>query len=115
MFTAAASAQVNRSIGRGQYRRPKQDKNAKVDFVESTVQYYTKELTLDDFQAAAIRQIYENERDNINDLMENREMISDERNEKGFALTERIDAKVLKVLGPEQVEKFNKLKEARKK
>ncbi|MFP9114676.1 hypothetical protein ACLI1A_12095 [Flavobacterium sp. RHBU_3] len=116
MFAAAGHSQVNRRIAPQQYRNSSPSKEQKkYDFVESSVEYYTKELKLDDFQAAAVRQVYESERDNIEALRESGEDVTtDEKKEKAYAITERIDAKVLKLLNPEQTKKFEELKAKRK-
>ena len=56
--TTAAEAQVDRRVGREQYK-PSRRKQEKVDFVVQSTDYLVKELTLDDFQKAAVKNIIE--------------------------------------------------------
>jgi|GEM_PF-1116853 len=118
LFISAASfAQVDRSIGRNQYKNgpaPK-GKNGKVDFVDQTVIYYTKELKLDDFQQAAVRNIIEEQRDPINELMAAKEITSDEKRDKAKALNDKIDDKIMKILSEEQKTKYKVLQDKRNK
>ena len=117
LFISAISfAQVDRSIGRNQYKSgpaPK-GKNAKVDFVDQTVTYYTKELKLDDFQQAAVRTIIEEQRDPINELMAAKEITNDERRDRGKAINDRIDEKMIKLLSDEQKVKYKAIQDKRK-
>ena len=116
LFISAASfAQVDRRIGSNQYRRPSTAKDAKsTDFVDQTVIYYTKELKLDDFQQAAIRNIIEEQRDPINELMAAKEITTDERRDRGKAINDRIDEKMIKLLSDEQKAKYKVIQDKRK-
>jgi len=113
IFTTAASAQVDRRVGQGQYKRnpPKHDK---VDFAEDSVNYLEKELTLDLFQKAAIKNIFADEKDNITAIGDNKDMTSMEKTDKFREVTQRIQKKVLPLLSKEQAEKYIKIEEARK-
>ena len=117
MFISVVSfAQVDRSIGRNQYKNgpaPK-GKNAKADFVDQTVEYYTKELKLDDFQQAAIRTIIEEQRDAINELMAAKEITTDERRDRAKALNDKIDGKIIPLLSEEQKTKYKAIQDKRK-
>ena len=106
-ISAASYAQVDRRIGSGQYRRAPKPKDGKsTDFVDQTVEYYTKELKLDDFQQAAIRTIVEEQRDAINELMAAKEITSDERRDRAKAINDKIDAKIVPILSEDQKTKY---------
>lgn len=115
-FSAEAFAQVDRSIAPGQYKRPKNsNKNKEIDFVGETVKYLTKELKLDDFQAAAVREALEAEKDKLMEIAKDQDMRTPEKRDRTQEVTDRIDAKILKLLSPEQVEKYKVIQEKNKK
>lgn len=115
-FSAEAFAQVDRSIAPGQYKRPKKsNKNKEIDFVGETVKYLTKELKLDDFQAAAVREALEAEKDKLMEIAKDQDMRTPEKRDRTQEVTDRIDAKILKLLSPEQVEKYKVIQEKNKK
>jgi Spy/CpxP family protein refolding chaperone len=113
LFAMPVIAQVNRNVAPGQYRQPK-GTGGKFDFVVETVKYYKKELNLDDFQAAAIKEIITAEKDNITNVQQQTDMTAAERKDKAKEINDRIDAKMLPMLTAEQVKKYEKLKEKRK-
>lgn len=115
-FSAESFSQVDRSIAPGQYKRPKNsNKNKEIDFVGETVKYLTKELKLDDFQAAAVREALESEKDNLMELSKDQEMRMQEKRDRMQEITDRIDAKIVKLLSPEQAEKYKEIQERNKK
>jgi hypothetical protein len=116
LFTATAFAQVDRSVAPNQYRRGpvSKSKGKPLDFVDQTAEYYTKEFKLDDFQAAAVKQVLETERDNLENLRSAQDMTTDERRDKAYAITSRIDNKIIPMLNPDQLEKYKKFQEKRK-
>lgn len=111
--TATVSAQVNRSIGNQQYKNPK-PKKVKQDIVEQSVQYFTMELKLDDFQQAAAREIIEAERVTMTELNEAHDITINERKDRAAAISDRIYKKMVPLLSKEQAEKYTKMQEARK-
>lgn len=112
-FSATTYAQVNRNIAREQYKRPKKDKK-NYDFVEQSVNYLTKELKLDDFQKAAVKDILEGERVAITELSEDREMMSDVRADKAREISNRIYKKVIPLLSKDQAAIYTKMEESKK-
>lgn len=115
-FSAEAFAQVDRSIAPGQYKRPKNtNKNKEIDFVGETVKYLSKELKLDDFQSAAVREALESEKDNLMELSKDQEMRMREKRDRMQEITDKIDAKIIKLLSPEQTEKYKAIQERNKK
>ncbi|RWX02580.1 hypothetical protein [Flavobacterium cerinum] len=113
LASSAASAQVDRRIGREQYK-PSKRKQEKVDFVEESVKYLTKELTLDDFQEAAVKSVLEDERGTITAINQAQGLSADEKKAKAREISTRIFKKVLPLLTPPQVEKYTKMEEAKK-
>lgn len=114
MLSSSAFAQMDRSMARGQYKRPK-PKKEKIDFIEETAKYLQKELKLDDFQAAAVREVIEAEKENLIALSQNPDMSENEREDKGREISDRIDGKILKLLSPEQQEKYKEMQKKKKK
>jgi len=115
-ISVASFAQVDRRIGSNQYKRAPKSKDAKsTDFVDQTVEYYTKELKLDDFQQAAVRNIVEEQRDPINQLMADNEITMNEKRDKGKAINDRIDEQIIKLLSEEQKTKYKTIQEKRDK
>jgi hypothetical protein len=113
MFSTVAFSQVDRSIGREQYKAPKK-KVEKQDVTDVTMTYLTKELKLDDFQAAAIRIFVEDEKDNIKFLSEAKDLTAQERKDKAKGISTRIYTKSLPLLSKEQAEKYTTLQENQK-
>jgi len=107
LFVTDGFSQVDRRIGREQYKRGKREK---VDFVEQSVDYYKKELKLDDFQAAAIKEIFEGERDNINSLNQSQGLTKNEIKDKAQGIYDRIDNKIMPLLSEEQQKKYKELR-----
>ncbi|RZJ73382.1 MAG: hypothetical protein EOO45_10240 [Flavobacterium sp.] len=115
-FSTAAFAQMDRTIGREQYKRSKgKNGKEKQDFVIITAQYYAAELKLDDFQAAAVREIIEKERDAIMTLSEDKDATELERKDRGREIADKIEANMKPLLSNDQLEKFALLREKRKK
>jgi len=113
IFTTAASAQVDRRVGREQYK-PSRKKQEKKDFVEQSTEYLVKELTLDDFQKAAVKNIIEEERENITNLNQTQGMTSDERRDRAVAISNRLFIKITPLLSKTQAEKYTKMEEEKK-
>lgn len=108
----AANAQVDRRVGREQYK-PTKRKQEKVDFVEESVKYLVKELTLDDFQEAAVKSVIEGERNTIMAINATQGLSADEKKAKASEISTRIYKKVLPLLTPTQAEKYTKMEEAK--
>jgi hypothetical protein len=96
----------------GQTARPKNDK--KYDFVAEAVKHYTKELKLDDFQQAAVRNVFEEQREPINELMATKGITADERRDRGRAINDRIGEKIKPLLSEEQFKKYTELQDKKK-
>ncbi|KOS08016.1 hypothetical protein AM493_19640 [Flavobacterium akiainvivens] len=109
LFAADGFAQVDRRIAPNQYKRQK-SKDKQKDFIQQAADYYKKELKLDDFQAAAVREIMEAERDQITSLSTDQETTVAERKDKAKAIYDRIDGKILPLLSEDQKKKYKELR-----
>ncbi|MFP5436460.1 MAG: hypothetical protein ACLGH8_01590 [Bacteroidia bacterium] len=116
LVSAVSFGQMNRRVAPMQYKNgPTGGTKKQKEASEMAAEYYQKELDLDDFQKAAVEEIYKSEDNNIKAVTEDLEMNNDIRKEKVQLIIERIDGKIEKLLSPEQLEKFEKLKKKRKK
>lgn len=109
LLSFSVSAQVDRRIAPQQYKRGG-SKNKPVDFVQQTVDYFTKELKLDDFQSAAVREILEEEKEGLEELMKDQDTPVAERKDKARIINERIDTKILPLLSEQQQAKYKELR-----
>lgn len=105
-FATEGFAQVNRSIGQSQYRNSLKKNNKKPDFVIDALAYLTKELKLDGFQEAAVKEILLQNKALATELMENKEMKANERRDKSYALSMKIYEEASPLLSKEQIEKY---------
>jgi hypothetical protein len=113
LFTSELSAQMDRTIAPSQYKRDRK-KGEKVDFVQQSADYLAKQLTLDDFQKAAVKNILEEERESIMALNSGEKITLDERRDKSAAISSRIYKKVLPLLSKPQAEIYTKMEESKK-
>ena len=105
-------AQVNRNVGRSYDTPNKKKKN--IDYVALSVQQLSKELTLDGFQEAVIKDILKSstvEQEKILLL----EIPNESKNEQLLAVRDEVNKKIIAVLTPIQIEKFEEMKEKAKK
>lgn len=114
IFTSVSYAQVDRTASPRQYNQPKNNKST-YDFVENNVTYLTKQLKLDDFQAAAIRGIFQREKDGLMQITQNEDLRDVEKMDKAKVITDRITENIMKLLSPEQAEKYTTILEKNKK
>lgn len=113
LLSFSVSAQMHRGVGRQQYKNNKK-KAEKVDYIQQTVDYLEKELSLDTFQTAAVKEIIENERGAFTALGENSDLQPNERRDKNLEIFNRIDSKMIPLLSDEQAKKYQKLKDKKK-
>lgn len=86
--------------------RKKAKENTKKDFIQLTVEHLSKKLNLDDFQAAAITNIYNDYRSTIM-TVSSEDAPTSVLKDKMRKIVEEIDAKIFPLLGKEQLEKYN--------
>jgi len=113
--TTVTAQMVDRSVGASQYKRTKNKKGKPKDFVEVTVDYYTKELSLDDFQVAAVKEVLEEQKYAINTLDADQSITLAEKKDKANAINEKIDSGIKPLLSAEQLKKYLAIQEKRKK
>lgn len=107
-------AGVDRSIDT-QRRAPKtKNKKAKekLDIVEVTVEHLDTKLNLDDFQKAAVRVIYNENKDEILKIAEE-DIPLNIKKEKAKNIADKIDRQILELLSKEQVAAYQKMIEER--
>lgn len=103
---------MDRSIGANQYSNGKR-KGAtaeKVDPLEQALNNLEKELTLDSFQVAVVKDLMEKNQTEENKVL--KEEIPDEAKIEKFGnLRGKLDNEIKKLLSPEQLDKFAKMKD----
>ncbi len=100
---------VDRSIGNPGINTPP-PKPEKIDYVQVTVDKLEKDLSLDTFQKAVIKQAFNDGQLSIQAIIDSK--VSDEMKETKIAdVRSNIDNRILKVLDKSQTEKYQKLKE----
>lgn len=110
LFTVASSAQVDRRIAPMQYKNGPSKGGKKPDYVQQTADYFKKELKLDDFQAAAVKEIIEDERESLEGLMKDQESTVAEKKDKMKIIYDRIDKKVIPLLSEDQQKKYREMR-----
>lgn len=85
------------------------DRDKPVDYVEQAVTYWKKELQLDDFQAAAVKEIMASEKDGLMALRADTSIKNHEKKDRTRIITDRIDERIIQLLTKEQAEKYKKL------
>jgi len=105
-------SQVNRNVGRS-YDTPKKKKK-NIDYVELSVQQLSQTLSLDSFQEAVVKDILKSskvEQEKILLL----EIPNESKNEQLLAVRDDVNKKIIAVLNPNQIEKFEEMKNKAKK
>ncbi len=100
---------MNRGMGASQYNDTP-EKQKKIDYLQASLDNLEKELSLDTFQKAVIKDILV---ENQTEMMSiSKQDIPDESKiEKMGIIKEQLEGKVIKLLNPDQIEKFAKMKE----
>ena len=116
LFSLSSYAQVDRRIGRGQYERsPKNAQKAKVDFTEQSLEFFRKEIGIDGFQEAVIKNLIEDYQKSSKEIVDSESMETPEKRELLGILNGKFKEKLSEILTPEQFEKYNQLMEPKKK
>ena len=111
IFTA--NAQVDRRIGAGQYQNGKQNK--KVDLIETSVETLKKELTLDGFQEAIVRNLVKENQEKSKEVIEATSYTDPEKRALLTEIGEKFNIEIKKILSKEQLEKYEKFISKKKK
>ena len=115
-FSISSYSQVDRRIGRGQYERtPKNAQKAKVDFTEQSLDFFRKEIAIDGFQEAVIKNLIEDYQKSSKEIVDSESIETPEKRELLGILNGKFKEKLSEILTPEQFEKYNQLMEPKKK
>lgn len=107
------NAQMDRSVGMGQYKNNKKSKN--IDIVESSIETLKEKLALDDFQEAIFRNMIKDNQAKSKVIIEATTLSNVEKRAQLQELSEKFNIEVKKILSPDQVEKYDKLTAKNKK
>ncbi|MCK6607478.1 MAG: hypothetical protein L6Q46_04130 [Flavobacterium sp.] len=108
-----SNAQIDRRIGAGQYSNG--DQNKKVDIVESSVELLKKELNLDGFQEAIVRNLIKDNQSKSKEIIETSIYSDIEKKNLLTEIGEKFNTEIKKILSPEQLEKYEKFIAKKKK
>lgn len=103
---------MDRSIGDD--ARVSKKKKEKQDYAESASKYMKQELKLDGLQEAAVKTIINDNKGSIEEVMK-MNISNEEKRDKMIAINDKIDKEIMKLLSPEQLEKYKKMQEEREK
>ena len=113
-YNQGATGGVNRNIAQQRYKGNNNSQRAKnVDIVEVTVNSLAKELNLDDFQKAAIKVIYNDNKDAIMSIA-TEDSPRTAKEDKAREISEKIDKEIFKLLSEEQAKKYQEIIDERK-
>lgn len=101
---------MGRGMGNGSMQIPQSEqKIEKIDVVQATVDRLEKDLTLDAFQKAVIKQAFQEGELTLKAILDSK--ISDEMKElKMTEIRNNTDKRIAKVLSKDQLDKYEKLK-----
>lgn len=109
-----SSPGVDRSIARQRYKGNNNKQKAEdIDIVEVTVNSLAKELNLDDFQKAAVKVIYNDNKDAIMSIA-TEDSPRKAKEDKAREISEKIDKEIFKLLSEEQAKKYQEIIDERK-
>lgn len=116
LITCTASAQMgnrgggmDRNNNRNSFNESPPKKQDKIDYLQVMIDKLEKELTLDSFQKAVIKELVETNQSEMIAISE--EAIPDlSKIEKMGALKEKLEGKIFSFLNPEQQKQFEKMK-----
>lgn len=111
LFSTDAFAQVDRRIGKSQYKRTA---NKKVDVIEVSIDFLKKELNLDPFQEAAAKTLLLENQEEGNKILA-MEISDNEKKDKLQAALNKFDSQIEGILNPSQLKLYETVKEKRKK
>jgi protein tyrosine/serine phosphatase len=106
-------AQIDRSIGMGQYKNSL-NKETKVDYVEESLKVLIDKIKLDDMQAAMAKVYLKESFKKMDDIFASTDIDKLEKNAKIEELQTKLNNNISEILSPEQKEKYEKLIEKKK-
>lgn len=101
-------AQIDRSIGMGQYKNAP-NKETKIDFVEESLKVLIDKIKLDDMQAAMAKVYLKESFKKMDDILASTDLEKLEKDAKIQELQTKLNTNISEILSPEQKEKYDKL------
>jgi hypothetical protein len=111
-FSLDSSAQVDRRIGNSQYKN--NSKNKQHDPIQTSIDFLKKELKLDAFQEAAVKNLLTDNQAERTKILE-LDASDREKVDKINLSLDKFDKELESLLNPEQIKLFEIIKEKRKK
>jgi hypothetical protein len=111
-FSLDSSAQVDRRIGNSQYKN--NSKNKQHDPIQTSIDFLKKELKLDAFQEAAVKNLLTDNQAERTKILE-LDAPDREKVDKINLSLDKFDKELESLLNPEQIKLFEIIKEKRKK
>lgn len=111
-FSLDSSAQVDRRIGNSQYKND--SKNKQHDPIQTSIDFLKKELKLDAFQEAAVKNLLTDNQAERTKILE-LDAPDREKVDKINLSLDKFDKELESLLNPEQIKLFEIIKEKRKK
>lgn len=101
-------AQVDRSIGSGQYKNSIK-KETKTDYVKSSVELLKKKIGLDNLQEAMVKVYIEESYNKIENIINSNDLNDVEKRKKIEEIEEEMKKNILEILDDNQKTKYKKL------
>lgn len=115
-ISLSSYCQVDRRIGRGQYTNTsKNSQKGGLDFTEQTLDFFRKEIQIDGFQEAVIKNALNDHEKNSKEIIESESIETPEKKEILLTITEKFKNQLAEILTKEQFEKYNEVLESKKK
>lgn len=109
-------SQVDRRIGRGQYERtPKNHQKQKADFTEESLEFFRKEIEIDGFQEAVIKNLLDDYEKSSKEIAESESIEAPKKKELLLNVVEKFKTQLTEILTAEQYEKYKNLMDSNKK
>lgn len=109
-------SQVDRRIGRGQYERNvKNSQKKKENFTEQSLVFFRKEIKIDGFQEAVIKNLLDAYEKSSKEIIESELIITPEKNELLLKISENFKNELAEILTKEQYEKYKVIMDSKKK
>ncbi len=100
---------LDRRIGASMRGNNSKSKPKQIDYAEESVNYFKKELNLDDFQAAVFKSIFSDYIDTAMYINSSSDL-NDIKKEKLKLESDKMNEKFIEILNPDQVKKYEELK-----
>jgi len=106
LYSVTSFSQVDRRIGSNQYKRAKREK---INYTEATLDFFKKEINIDAFQEAVIKNLVDEYQASGKEISESKTLNDIEKKERFTLLSEKFKKKLFEILSIEQQEKYDEL------